>query len=941
MAEPIDEAFVQITPDFNNFEQNVDRHVVGTLEELVPTVRELIDTMERLFEELTTTLSHEFTDLRSDITFDLERIAMASETMSDDMLSSVREGTNAAGRQFDQLAHTASADLAKVDRKADETGRGLAGGLGGFLAGGALFGGIVAAGAGLVQLTTFGLQSAASLEQTAIQFKALTGSAEAGQKVLSDLQKFAALTPFEFPDVAHAAARFLTFDDAIGISDNQLQSFLTTVGNVISVTGGGAQALNTVTLAMGQIASTGKLTLENLNQISESLPGFSGVAAIAAARGETTAQVMQEISRGEINAKDGIKALLEGMQQFPGAAGAMESQGQTLLGVFSTFKDTIGQSLAKAFEPVIPAIKDSLTQITPILGDALGKIAPLIGGLLSQLLPIAGQLVNALVPILTPLLNGLEPALATLGTALGPLGSALGQIVEAVAPLLPVLAGLISSLVEGLAPIIVALTPGIDALVGVIDSLAAVLGPILIQLGGQLAALIIPLIQRFADIMGVLGPAIVQILPVLAQLAGPALNALIQVLPQILDATSALIPAWMQLIPVIVQLLVSLMPLAQLFADLGLELAPLLIQLIKWATQMGVFELVGVAIPILTALVDVIKFLLKPIESLNHWLEQVKKTTGGLSFGKIADEIGGAFTKAWEVVSKFFMDLPGEILGWLAALPGLAADAFRAMFDAVFYAIGFGIGLIIGEFLALPGQLIAITKAIGDGVVAGFHWLIDQAKAIISWLWNDLPRLTREAFGRFVDFIKSAFDSAVTFTKELPGRIASGLSNLWTSIKTAVGDLGADALELGKNIIEGIIHGIENGAGALLNAAKEAAKKALQGAKDALKIGSPSKEFAKLGDFSMQGFAMGIDRSAGIAQSATSSALSDALGAGGSTINNASSSTGGIVFGPGAINVTLGAGATQQDAYAAGQQVAAGIVSGLGDSSYLGPRTVL
>src|SRR4029079_8218334 len=120
---------------------------------------------------------------------------------------------------------------------------------------------------GLGALATFGLMSAASLEQTQISFNALLGSAEEGQKVFKELQRFAAVTPFEFPEVAGAAKRFLAFNESVGLADSELESFLTTVGDLASVTGAGAEGLNRIALAIGQMASKGKVQLEELMQI--------------------------------------------------------------------------------------------------------------------------------------------------------------------------------------------------------------------------------------------------------------------------------------------------------------------------------------------------------------------------------------------------------------------------------------------------------------------------------------------------------------------------------------------------------------------------------------------------------------------------------------------------------------------------------------------------
>src|SRR6185503_16443985 len=213
-----------------------------------------------------------------------------------------------------------------------------------------------------------------------------------------------------------------------------------------------------------------------LNQISEAVPGFSAVAAIANATGMTTAEVMEQISAGAINAQVGIAALLKGMQQFPGAAGAMEMQSQTLLGVFSTFKDVFGQTLAASFEPAIPAIKQSLKDLTPVIGEAIGDIAPQLGQLLAGVLPLLGSIIKLLAPVLGPILGALGDALKELGPSLEELGPPLVEIAVALVPLIPLLAELVKLAVVILVPVLKLLAPLFELLAPVIQFVADAIG---------------------------------------------------------------------------------------------------------------------------------------------------------------------------------------------------------------------------------------------------------------------------------------------------------------------------------------------------------------------------------------------------------------------------------------------------------------------------------
>lgn len=469
MSQPIDRAFVEIVPDFDKFAREVQIGVDRAMRDLQREVEQGVGEVERAFDQTGEDIGREFQDASRTAQDALNEIATSAQSNSAQVEQAFSGSAEIAETSITELRRSAARDFDRISRDATIAAASVSGKFSAAFASTIpLLAGLgFAVTAGLGAITFFGLKATADLEQTQISFNSLLGSVEKGTAVFKDLQQFAAVTPFEFPQVAGAAQRFFAFNDAVGLSDDTVRQFLTTLGNVASVTGGGAQALNSVTLAMGQIASSGKLTLENLNQISEALPGFSGVAAIASAQGKTTAQVMQEISAGSISATEGIQALLTGMDKFPGAAGAMEKQSQTLLGVFSTFKDTLSQALVAGFQPVIPEIKSALTEVTPILEDAIGDIAPVLGKTLALLLPLIGNLVKAITPILEPIIDALGPALEQID--LVSLGDAIGELVVSLVPLIPLIAEFTNATAQILIPILLLLAAILRPLTPVIN----------------------------------------------------------------------------------------------------------------------------------------------------------------------------------------------------------------------------------------------------------------------------------------------------------------------------------------------------------------------------------------------------------------------------------------------------------------------------------------
>ncbi len=373
-----------------------------------------------------------------------------------------RELDSTARREMASVTATTTAAAAATSRRFQAAAA---------LAGAAFLGAGVAIAAGLGLLTAMGLKSAAALEQTQISFNALLGSAELGAKVFKDLQQFAAVTPFQFTEITGVAQRFFTFADALGMTKLQVREFLTVLGDLASVTGSGAFGMERAALAMSQMAAKGRLSAQDVNQLADAFPGFNVRAAIAAELGMTVAETMAAMENGTIDAHTGLTALLEGMRKFPGAAGAMEAQSQTLLGVWSTFKDVFGQALVAGFAPVIPQIKDMLTKITPVLGEAMATLAPLLGEALTGLMAIAGPLVKGLSAAVAPLIEGLSKgfqAIAESGS-LEEVGKALGELAVAFAPLIPLIAEFLVVGLQLAIPILLLLATVLKPLTPLID----------------------------------------------------------------------------------------------------------------------------------------------------------------------------------------------------------------------------------------------------------------------------------------------------------------------------------------------------------------------------------------------------------------------------------------------------------------------------------------
>lgn len=448
------------------------------------------------------------------------------------------------------------------------------------------FGGIaLAAVAAGGAITAFGIKGAANLETTTVAFTSLLSSSKKATDQIAELQKFAAKTPFSQQDVFNYAQQYFALADSVGLAKDQVEPFLTAVGDIAAVTGASTENIHNAVLAIGQIGSAGKVTLENLNQISEAFPGFNGAAAIASATGQTTAETLKEISAGSIDAETGIRALLVGMQKFKGASGAMAKQSKTLTGLFSTFKDTISIKLTQAFGPLIPTIKTLLADLVPVVSSALDTLAPALTGFVKTLIPVLTPLIKGLSTVFASVFKALGPALADLAPIIQPLAQTFAAVAAAAAPLLRLFAQILAQL-----------------------------GPPVLALFRNLLSAVRPVVRALSDALAPVLPIIAQALRQITQALRPVLRQLGQAFA---DAIAAVAPSLPGLAKALADLAVALV-------DLLVPLTPLLVDFIKFQNLLSVPVVKSV-----TVLAQALTLLVRGAKSLFGWLGGLVKLLSG------------------------------------------------------------------------------------------------------------------------------------------------------------------------------------------------------------------------------------------------------------------------------------------------------------------------
>ena len=448
----------------------------------------------------------------------------------------------------------------------------------------------------------------------------------------------------------------------------------------------------------------------------EAVPGFSAVDAIAQQLGVTTAEAMDMISAGAIDATTGVNALLVGMQKFPGAAGAMEKQSQTLLGVFSTFKDTVGQALADAFTPVIPAIKDALTGLTPVLGDALKVFVPALGDLLASLLPIISTIIKALAPFLGIFLKLINIVLVPLIPILDKVGVMFG---DALTKVLVALTPVLVDLVTPLGDVLLALIPLIPAIADLLVALVPIAGVIVKALAGLLSLLAI---KGLVPLVNLLVTGLNLLIPPIAAFAGWLEN--IDWGKTGKEIGGAFGKAW----EVVKNFFVNI---GRFFRDLPGNI----LSFIKSLPQRFAQLITDMFKAALFALGVGIGLLIAGIIGIPKGVEFVFTQLPGI----IAGLITKAFTMAIDItlalgakLIEIIVTLGPKILAGLVAFPGKLFTFFSNMWDKAVDIGRTAIEKIVGFVIGLPGRLGGFSEGVANSIFNFFKRALNGAISAVN-----------------------------------------------------------------------------------------------------------------------------------------------------------------------------------------------------------------
>lgn len=185
----------------------------------------------------------------------------------------------------------------------------------------------------------------------------------------------------------------------------------------------------------------------------------------------------------------------------------------------------------------------------------------------------------------------------------------------------------------------------------------------------------------------------------------------------------------------------------------------------------------------------------------------------------------------------------------------VATKVWNAITTAISTALQAAWSFISNIWNTIWSFLSSILTTIWNKVVSIFTQVVSTISDKMSQAWNFIVTKGMQWVSTITSTLINFVNRVVQGFVNVVNKVSQGMTNAVNKVKSFVDDF----VSAGADMIRGLMRGIGNMARDLAEKAASVAKGALNAAKRALGIHSPSREFMDVGMYSMLGFVKGID----------------------------------------------------------------------------------
>jgi phage-related protein len=242
-------------------------------------------------------------------------------------------------------------------------------------------------------------------------------------------------------------------------------------------------------------------------------------------------------------------------------------------------------------------------------------------------------------------------------------------------------------------------------------------------------------------------------------------------------------------------------------------------------------------ITIITGIFTIIHTVISTVVELiwiliQSWFQQTVEL-----FHAIWDPLAEWFTGIWNYLYETISTIISNTVNFVSEKWNQLVTIFHAVFDP-----------LAEWFSALWADLQRVASA-----------AVEMVTGAVSNAWNRVSQIFHSVFDPIISWFRGVWDSVSGSVRDGVNNVMNLVGSLPGRIIGALGDAANWLVSAGKNVIIGLINGIASMVTEAVRRVKDAASAVINGAKSALGIASPSTVFRAFGEYTMQGYVVGVD----------------------------------------------------------------------------------
>lgn len=520
---------------------------------------------------------------------------------------------------------------------------------------------------------------------------------------------------------------------------------------------------------------------------------------------------------------------------------------------FRDWSETVGKS--EGFKKFI----DYVQQNGPKIMDLIGNITMLLVNFGTAMAPIASKIldvVNAIISFTSNLFEA-HPGVAKLVGIMTILGGILLAVVPTIAQVAIFVKDLLIPFISWASKAGI-VSKAMGALKGVLGKLASPLTLLRTAFGaivGALGAISAPVWIVIGVITALIG-VITYLWKTNEDFRNAVVNAWNTIKDKVGEAINGLVTWFQELWSNIQSTLKPIMPLLQQVGEIAQQVLGATfvgaIQLLMlafnqiWAVTQVVWQAIGAIISVAVQLV--VGILTAFIQLLSGdfsgaWL------TLQTTISNVMDTIWSTIQSIWTTISEFFFSIYNTILG-------TTISSWSEMWSFISGKLSSILGSVISYFSQILSNIISYMSQVLGNIISTWNSIVSNitnylANAV-SAVINGMSNMLSSVADGMVNIVNAAINGMVNFV----GAITDGVGRALSAVRNFIGDF----TQAGIDLVMGFINGIRQKIGEAVSAAREMASGAIAAVRGALNSHSPSRVLMSIGNDTVNGFVIGIEK---------------------------------------------------------------------------------